>query len=110
MSEPPRLELVRGGIVRGPRDRRALALCYTGHEFGESLPEILDSLARRTARASFFFTGDFLRNPAFRLHVARLVADGHYLGPHSDRHLLYCDWTPERPALVTPAQFAADLE
>lgn len=71
--------------MRGPRARRALALCYTGHEFGEWLPEILDTLHSRGARASFFLTGDFLRNPVFRSLVARLVADGHYLGPHSDK-------------------------
>ena len=95
---------------RGALDGRALALCYTGHEFGESLPTILDALAGRSAHASFFLTGDFLREPAFRASLGRLVAGGHYLGPHSDRHLLYCDWTPERRTLVTREQFAADLE
>jgi peptidoglycan/xylan/chitin deacetylase (PgdA/CDA1 family) len=100
---------VRGAIVCGRRDRRALAVCYTGHEFGESLPAILDALAERRLPASFFFTGDFLRRPDFGPLVARLVADGHYLGPHSDKHLLYCDWTPERPTLVSYEHFRADL-
>jgi peptidoglycan/xylan/chitin deacetylase (PgdA/CDA1 family) len=95
---------------RGPLDRRALALCYTGHDFGESLSDILDALAGRSAHASFFLTGDFLRNPAFRRQVGRLVVDGHYLGPHSDKHLLYCDWTPERHTLVARERFVADLE
>jgi peptidoglycan/xylan/chitin deacetylase (PgdA/CDA1 family) len=103
------VERLRGGIIRGPLDRRALALCYTGHEFGECLPQILDDLARRRAKASFFFTGDFLRNPEFHTVVERLVHEGHYLGPHSDKHLLYCEWSPERPTLVTRAQFDADL-
>src|SRR5207247_1306887 len=56
------LTYVHGAMIRGPLDRRALALCYTGHEFGESLPEILIALATHHAKASFFFTGDFLRN------------------------------------------------
>jgi peptidoglycan/xylan/chitin deacetylase (PgdA/CDA1 family) len=104
------VEVVRGGIVRGPLGLRALALCYTGHEFGESLPQILDELARCQAHASFFLTGDFLRHPAFRPEVERLVAAGHSLGPHSDRHLLYCEWTPERSTRVSREQFAADLD
>ena len=107
--DPTQPERVRGGIIRARRDRRALALCYTGHEFGESLPVILDELAPRQLHASFFFTGDFLRHPNFRPLVERLVADGHYLGPHSNTHLLYCEWTPERPTLVTHEQFRADL-
>jgi peptidoglycan/xylan/chitin deacetylase (PgdA/CDA1 family) len=109
-AAPDTFEHVRGGIIRGRRDRRALALCYTGHEFGESLPQILDELERRGAKASFFFTGEFLRNPTFRPHVERLVAGGHYLGPHSDAHLLYCAWTPERRTLVSHEAFARDLE
>jgi peptidoglycan/xylan/chitin deacetylase (PgdA/CDA1 family) len=108
--DPSRVERVRGGVIRGPRDRRALALCYTGHEFGESLLRILDALAARGLPAAFFFTGDFLRNPRFREAVDRLVAQGHYLGPHSDKHLLYCDWTPERATLVPRDRFRADLE
>ena len=99
-----------GGVIRGPLDRRALAFCFTGHEHAESLPEILDALARHHARASFFLTGHFLRTPELAPHVRRLVSDGHYLGPHSDRHLLYCDWTPDRPTLVTREQVVDDLE
>jgi peptidoglycan/xylan/chitin deacetylase (PgdA/CDA1 family) len=105
----PGLERERGVIVRGPGDRRALAMCFTGHEFGEGLPTILDELQRRGAPASFFLTGEFLRRAPARPHVDRLVAAGHYLGPHSDRHLLYCAWTPDRRTLVTRAELAADL-
>ena len=104
------MELLRGGIIRGPLDKRALALCYTGHEFGESLPQIIHELGQRSLKASFFFTGDFLRSPTFRPLVERLVAEGQYLGPHSDRHLLYCDWTPERRTLVTRDELAADMD
>jgi peptidoglycan/xylan/chitin deacetylase (PgdA/CDA1 family) len=109
-GDPAQPERARGGVVRGPRDRRALTLCYTGHAFGECLPGILDALAARALRATFFFTGDFLREPRFRASVELLVSRGHFLGPHSDRHLLYCDWTPERPTLVSRDRFREDLE
>ena len=39
-----------------------------------------------------------------------LKQDGHYLGPHSDQHLLYCDWTKRDSLLVTQKQFSDDLK
>jgi peptidoglycan/xylan/chitin deacetylase (PgdA/CDA1 family) len=39
-----------------------------------------------------------------------LKDDGHYLGAHSDGHLLYCDWTKRDSMLVTHKQFSADLK
>lgn len=107
---PPRIERVRGAIIRGPREERSLALCFTGHEFGESLPTILEELKRHGASGSFFLTGTFLRNPLFRSDVQRLVADGHYLGPHSDQHLHYCEGLPERRTLVSQQDFIADVQ
>jgi peptidoglycan/xylan/chitin deacetylase (PgdA/CDA1 family) len=101
---------VEGGIVRGRRDARRLALAFTGHEFAEGGEAILDALAARHARASFFLTGVFLRNEAFAPLVRRMVRDGHYVGPHSDAHLLYCPWTGPKVSLVTRAQFDADLD
>lgn len=108
--EDPRFTYARAGIVRGPLDRRALALCYSAHEYGECLEEILTTLAASQSKASFFFTGHFLRQPEFEPQIRRLVAGGHYLGPHSDQHLLYCDWAPDRATLVTPDQLLQDLD
>jgi endoglucanase len=99
-----------GGIVRGPTAARRMALEFTGHEFAEGGAVILDELARRGARASFFLTGDFLRTPEFAPLVRRIVREGHYLGPHSDKHLLYCDWETRDRTLVTKDAFTRDLE
>ncbi|MFO0891598.1 MAG: polysaccharide deacetylase family protein [Isosphaeraceae bacterium] len=98
-----------GAVVRGPTSGRRIALVFTGHEFAEGGPTILDELRRHRARASFFLTGDFLANPEFEPLIRRLVAEGHYLGPHSDRHLLYCDWSPRKTRLVSRETFEADL-
>ena len=35
--------------------------------------------------------------------------DGHYLGPHSNAHLLYADWTKRDSLLVTKKEFSDDL-
>lgn len=98
-----------GGIIRGPRDEKRLALIFTGGDFGEGTEFILHELARRKIKASMFLTGDYLRKPEHRPLLARMVAEGHYLGPHSDAHLLYCPWDDRARTLVTEEQFQADL-
>lgn len=98
-----------GGIVRGPRDAKRIALTFTGHEFAEGGETILDALAAHRARASFFLTGVFLRTPAHAPLVRRMLRDGHLVGPHSDQHLLLCPWTGPKASLVTRAQFDEDL-
>lgn len=54
-------------------------------------------------------TGRFYRNPAFEKTILQLKKDGHYLGAHSNDHLLYCDWTKRDSLLVTKEQFVTDL-
>lgn len=103
-------ELREGGIVRGPVDATRLALVFTGHEFAEGADTILDVLARRRVKASFFLTGVFLRSPAHHGIVQRMVREGHYVGAHSDAHLLYAPWTGPKTTLVTREAFASDLE
>jgi peptidoglycan/xylan/chitin deacetylase (PgdA/CDA1 family) len=41
--------------------------------------------------------------------IASLKEDGHYLGPHSDRHLLYCSWEDRERLLVTKEEFSEDI-
>src|SRR5581483_859220 len=103
-------EFREGGVVRGPQDRKRLALVFTGHEFAEGGEIILDELARHHAKGSFFLTGHFLGNPDFEPLVLRIMREGHYLGPHSDQHLLYCSWEASKRTLVSRAEFVADLE
>jgi peptidoglycan/xylan/chitin deacetylase (PgdA/CDA1 family) len=67
-------------------------------------------LNRHIIKASFFLTGNFYKNPAFTSIVKRLKRDGHYLGAHSDNHLLYADWTKRDSLLVTKRQFLNDLK
>jgi peptidoglycan/xylan/chitin deacetylase (PgdA/CDA1 family) len=104
------LELREGGIVRGPTSSRRLALAFTGHSYAEGGETILNELARHKAKGSFFFTGEFLTNANFRPLVRRIVVEGHYLGPHSDTHVLYCPWEGPKKTLVSHAEFQADLE
>ena len=99
----------RGAINRGPRDRKRLALVFTGDQYAESAEPILDVLRRRRIRAACFLTGRFLREPEFHRLVRRARDEGHDLGPHSDGHLLYATWDRPPKLLVTREQFLADL-
>jgi endoglucanase len=104
------LELREGGIIRGATASRRLAIVFTGHGYAEGGETILSELARHKAKGSFFLTGDFLAQTNFHPLVRRVLAEGHYLGPHSDKPVLYCPWEGPKQTLVTHAEFGADLE
>ena len=55
-------------------------------------------------------TGDFYRNHDFKDFVKQAITDGHYLGAHSDKHLLYNDWSKDKKRLVSYKEFKSDLD
>ncbi|MFN8356169.1 MAG: polysaccharide deacetylase family protein [Spirosomataceae bacterium] len=67
-------------------------------------------LQKMKVKAWFFFTGDFYRNPSYAPFIRRIKKDGHYLSIHSDKHLLYCDWTKRDSLLVSKDEFLTDLK
>ena len=98
------------GIIRGRTDEKALALVFTGDRYADGADHIRTTLNRHGVKASFFFTGNFYREEAFHEVITALKADGHYLGAHSNNHLLYCSWENRDSLLVTKAEFDDDLE
>lgn len=105
-----RVECAHGAIVRGDRSQPVIALVFTGGSYGEGAEPILDALKARGIRASFFVTGDYLADAERRAGVRRMVRAGHYVGPHSHSHPLYCPWEDRSQTLVTEAFFRADLQ
>lgn len=99
-----------GAIVRGDERQKELALVFTGDEFADGGTLIQSVLDQHDVPASFFLTGNFYRNPQFANLIKELKRDGHYLGAHSDRHLLYCDWSKRDSLLVSQTEFIEDLE
>ncbi len=101
-------ERVEGGIVRGDKNKKQLSLVFTGHEFADGAETIMSALNEKNIKGSFFLTGDFYRlYPDISL---RLQNDGHYMAPHSDKHLLYADWSERDSTLVTRKEFEKDLK
>jgi endoglucanase len=99
-----------GAIIRGDTVEKKLALVFTGDEFADGGEYILSVLKRQHIAGSFFLTGNFYRNPGYTKLIHSLLSDGHYLGGHSDRHILYCDWNNRDSLLVTKKEFIYDLE
>jgi endoglucanase len=98
-----------GAIIRGDISKKEIALVLTGDEFDDGGKSIRETLADHNVHASFFLTGNFYSNSKFKQLIAGLKRDGHYLGAHSDKHLLYADWIKRDSLLVTEKQFKQDL-
>ena len=98
-----------GAIIRTDTTRKEINLVLTAHEFADGFETILPVLQKHRVKASFFFTGDFYRNKKFEPIIYQLIRDGHYLGAHSDRHLLYCSWEKRDSLLVTRDEFIKDV-
>ena len=98
-----------GAIIRGDQATNKIALVFTGDEFGDGLTSVIHTLKAEKVHASFFLTGNFYRNVDFKAYINELKELGNYLGSHSDKHLLYCDWANRDSLLVTRAEFESDL-
>ncbi|MBS1638508.1 MAG: glycoside hydrolase family 9 protein [Bacteroidetes bacterium] len=107
-NEHENLKKIHGAIVRGDSLKKEIALVFTADEFGEGLPTIIKTLEKQNIKASFFFTGNFYRNTKFQPYIKELNKQQHYVGPHSDKHLLYCDWNKRDSLLINFTQFSND--
>ena len=98
-----------GAVIRADTAQQNIALVFTGGDHGQATKTILDILDRQNVKASFFLTGGYLANPDQRALVPRMLAEEHYVGPHSDAHPLYCSWENRSDTLVSRAFFESDL-
>jgi endoglucanase len=106
----PNITLNKGAVVRMDTTKRVVYLCFTAHDFSDGFDTITRTLNHHKIKASFFLTGDFCRNPVNNEIIRRLKTDGHYIGPHSDKHLLYCSWEKRDSLLITRKEFLSDLD
>lgn len=100
----------QGAVVRGDTTQKNIALVFTGDEFADGGMHIAAVLGSQGISASFFFTGKFYRKPSFESLIDTLCSLGHYMGAHSDQHLLYCDWEKRDSLLVSRELFFSDLQ
>lgn len=91
-------------------DKKTVHLIFTADSAFEGGSFALDIMADRHVKASFFFTGNFMRDTLNYPIIRRTITDGHYVGPHGDRHILLADWNKERSTLASPDSAVADME
>ncbi len=97
-----------GAIRRMNPDQKRVYLVFTGDVNFEGVPTVLKTLKKHGIKASWFLTGNCVRtNPK---QVKTIMKAGHYIGPHSDKHLLYAEWDADRKSLVTPQEIREDLD
>jgi peptidoglycan/xylan/chitin deacetylase (PgdA/CDA1 family) len=97
----------QGAIIRSDTSVKTIYLLFSGHDFDEGFDHVLDVLNAQNVSASFFLTGDFVRS---HLELVKSInAADHFVGAHSDKHLLYCDWTKRDSLLVSPEAIKRDI-
>ena len=88
------------GIEDQTRDGRGCALTFDDGPHEQGTPAILEELAARAAVATFFLVGEQVaRNPAL---AREIVAAGHRIGLHCDRH--------RNMLRLTPSQVHSDID
>jgi len=98
-----------GGIIRGDSTKKQIALVFTGDEFADGGDLIAKTLSQQKINASFFLTSNFYNNSSNEKIINQLIKNGNFLGNHSDKHLLYCDWKNRDSLLIDKPQFLNDL-
>ncbi len=106
---PANTVVSHGAVIRGDTSLKNIALVFTADEFGDGGNYIMKALKNRKIHGSFFFTGNFYRNSIYKSTIQKLKKANHYLGSHSDKHLLYCAWENRDSLLVTREEFKNDL-
>lgn len=101
---------VDGGIVQTDLTKKQINLVFTGNEYADGAKKIRKALRKNRVKASFFFTGDFLRKRKFKSFVKAIIKDGHYVGAHSDQYLQYCQFANKNSLLIDKALFIRDLK
>jgi peptidoglycan/xylan/chitin deacetylase (PgdA/CDA1 family) len=99
-----------GGIIRSDQSKKNIYLMFSGGDYNDGGIHIIDVLDEHDVKAHFFFTGDFYRNKNNKEFLLELVDQDHYVGAHSDKHLLYVPWENRDSLLVTKEEFIADID
>ena len=100
---------IHGATVRKGTDRKVIHLIFSADQSFEGAQPILQTLDQHSIKASFFLTGNCLRNEPFKPVIREIIHKGHFVGAHSDNHLLYAPWENRQVSLVTPDSLIADL-
>lgn len=97
-----------GAVVRTAIEKKNIYLCFTGHDQVDGFEHVISILNNQKVKGSFFLTGDFVRNN--ECLVKEIAKNGHFVGAHSDKHLLYCDWVKRDSLLYSENLIKEDID
>ncbi len=98
-----------GAVIRIEPQKKNIYLVFTADSMFQGGTKILNTLKKEKIKGSFFLTGNCLRMEEHKELIRSIIKQGHYVGGHSDRHLLYAPWENRDSLLVTREQIADDL-
>jgi len=99
-----------GAIIRMDTTKNKVYLIFSAHNSNDGGKTIVQTLKKKQVKASFFFTGSFYANKKNKKLIHELIRNGHYLGAHSDQHLLYADWEKRDSLRINRPEFETDLK
>lgn len=90
-------------------DQKIIYLIFSADTVFEGASSVLKTLREEKVKGSFFLTGNCLRKKEFTKIIKKIIKDGHYVGAHSDNHLLYAPWDDRPKSLVSGDSLQHDL-
>jgi len=100
----------QGAVIRINPDKKVIYLIFSADSMFQGGSKILSTLKKNKIKGSFFFTGNFFRLDPQKSVIQKIIKEGHYVGGHSDKHLLYAQWGNRSKSLLTKDSVANDLK
>ncbi|MDR3350073.1 MAG: glycoside hydrolase family 9 protein [Prevotellaceae bacterium] len=97
----------RGATVKINAGKKTVHLVFPADSVFEGAEAVLKTLSKHKIKASFFLTGNCIRKHPKA--VKEIIRKGHYVGGHSDAHLLYASWDGGRQPLVSADSLTQDF-
>ena len=98
-----------GAVVRVNPSEKSIYLIFSADSMFQGGDKVLKTLKKNKIKGSFFLTGNFLRLKEQKEMIERIIAENHYVGAHSDKHILYAPWDDRDRSLATPDSLATDI-
>lgn len=99
----------QGATVRVNSNLKVIHLIFSADSAFEGAPHILRTLDNNNIKASFFLTGNCLRMKEHEDIIKEIINKEHYIGGHSDKHILYAPWDDRQHSLVSKDSLLTDL-
>lgn len=100
----------QGATIRVNPDEKKVYFIFSADTRFNGGPHILKTLKKAGIKGSFFLTGNCLRKEEHKELIENIIAEGHYVGGHSDNHLLYAPWEKREVSLVSRDSLVKDLQ